>query len=69
VIKPLAGSREVDAWRCGFDIVLRENISVSGRIVCTEPKEAKEVRECPSAILPFPLAESRITHGRLNFPA
>src|ERR1700676_4494010 len=26
----------------GFDVVLRENISVSGRIVCTEPKEAKE---------------------------
>ena len=26
----------------GFDIVIREGISVSSRIVCTEPKEAEE---------------------------
>ena len=28
----------------GFDIVIREGLSVSGRIVCTEPKE-KEAEE------------------------
>ena len=26
----------------GFDLVIAENIAVSGRIVCTEPKEAEE---------------------------
>jgi hypothetical protein len=26
----------------GFDVVLREGIAVSGRIVCTEPKEVSE---------------------------
>lgn len=53
VIPAKAGSEKKPVWRRvgalfphksgnGFDLVIPEGISVTGRIVCTEPKEKEE---------------------------
>lgn len=53
VIEPKEGSNKKAVWRRvgalfphkkgnGFDLVIPEGISVTGRIVCTEPKEKEE---------------------------
>jgi hypothetical protein len=34
----------------GFDLVIPAGISLSGRIVCTEPKEWLEEQSAPSAV-------------------
>ena len=60
VIPPREGSEKKAIWRRvgsafphksgnGFDLVIPEGISVSGRIVCTEPKEQTEQAEATEA--------------------
>lgn len=58
VVTPVKNS-EKKIWRAvgaiwphnngnGFDLVIHDQLSVSGRIVCTEPKEKVEVAEASS---------------------
>lgn len=56
VIDPKEGSDKKSVWRRvgsvwphkngnGFDVMIDDQISVAGRIVCTEPKEKAETAE------------------------
>ena len=56
VVEPREGSNKKPFWQKvgavwphkngkGFDVVIPAGISVSGRIVCTEPKEKEPVAE------------------------